>query len=106
MGCRAGDLAFLIHFVGDIHQPLRTTTNADRSGTCQQGNVEPAEKNLHYVWDDAVVTVLEHCLCSVYSWAGRFAQYGRSHVTQILDVPADKDSVEKAMVAVSIRPDT
>jgi hypothetical protein len=26
---------------------------------CQQVNVEPAEKNLHYVWDDAVVVVLE-----------------------------------------------
>ena len=55
----AGDLAFLIHFVGDIHQPLHTTTNADRGGTCQQVNVVPPEKNLHYAWDDAVVTVLE-----------------------------------------------
>jgi hypothetical protein len=44
----AGDLAFLIHFVGDIHQPLHTTTNADRGGTCQQVNVAPAEENLHY----------------------------------------------------------
>jgi hypothetical protein len=55
----AGDLAFLIHFVGDIHQPLHTTTNADQGGTCQQVNVVPTEKNLHYAWDDAVVTVLE-----------------------------------------------
>jgi hypothetical protein len=55
----AGDLAFLIHFVGDIHQPLHTTTNADRGGTCQRVNVAPAEDNLHYVWDDAVVVVLE-----------------------------------------------
>ena len=55
----AGDLAFLIHFVGDIHQPLHTTTNADRGGTCQRVNVTPAEENLHYAWDDAVVTVLE-----------------------------------------------
>jgi S1/P1 Nuclease len=55
----AGDLAFLIHFVGDVHQPLHTTTNADRGGTCQQVNVVPAEQNLHYAWDDAVVMVLE-----------------------------------------------
>jgi hypothetical protein len=55
----AGDLAFLIHLVGDIHQPLHTTTNADRGGTCQQVNVAPAEENLHYVWDDGVVVVLE-----------------------------------------------
>jgi hypothetical protein len=55
----AADLAFLIHLVGDIHQPLHRTTNADRGGTCQQVNVQPPEKNLHYVWDDAVVIVLE-----------------------------------------------
>ena len=42
-----------------IHQPLHATTNADRGGTCQQVNVAPAEENLHYAWDDAVVTVLE-----------------------------------------------
>jgi hypothetical protein len=55
----ADALAFLIHFVGDIHQPLHTTTNADRGGTCQRVNVAPAEENLHYAWDDAVVQVLE-----------------------------------------------
>jgi hypothetical protein len=55
----AGDLAFLIHLVGNIHQPLHTTTNADRGGTCQRVNVTPAEDNLHYAWDDAVVTVLD-----------------------------------------------
>jgi hypothetical protein len=44
----ADDLAFLIHFVCDIHQPLHTTTNADRGGTCQQVNVAPAEENLHF----------------------------------------------------------
>jgi hypothetical protein len=52
-----GDLAFLIHFVGDIHQPLHAATNADRGGTCQQVNFAPAEENLHYAWDDAVVVV-------------------------------------------------
>jgi hypothetical protein len=54
----AGGLAFLIHFVGDIHQPLHSTTNSDRGGTCQQVNVAPGEENLHHVWDDAVVLVL------------------------------------------------
>jgi hypothetical protein len=58
----AGDLAFLIHFVGDIHQPLHAANNADRGGTCQAVNVEPAEENLHYAWDDAVVVNLEQQL--------------------------------------------
>jgi S1/P1 Nuclease len=55
----AGDLAFLIHFVADIHQPLHTATDGDRGGTCQAVEVVPPEKNLHLVWDDAVVVVLE-----------------------------------------------
>ena len=29
------------------------------AGTCQRVNVAPAEENLHYAWDDAVVAVLE-----------------------------------------------
>ena len=55
----AGDLAFLIHFVGDIHQPLHAATNGDRGGTCEKVAVTPQEKNLHFVWDDAVVVELE-----------------------------------------------
>jgi len=55
----AGDLAFLIHFVGDIHQPLHAGSNADRGGTCQPVAVAPPEQNLHYAWDDAVVVELE-----------------------------------------------
>jgi len=55
----AGDLAFLIHLVGDIHQPLHTASNGDRGGTCQQVDVAPAERNLHHAWDDAVVVALE-----------------------------------------------
>ena len=58
----AGDLAFLIHFVGDIHQPLHAANDADRGGICQAVNVEPAEENLHYAWDDAVVVNLEQQL--------------------------------------------
>ncbi len=55
----AGDLAFLIHFVGDIHQPLHAGSNGDRGGTCQPVEVTPPEQNLHYAWDDAVVVELE-----------------------------------------------
>ena len=57
----AGDLAFLIHFVGDIPPALHTATNADRGGICQQVNVAPAEDNLSLRLD-AVVAVLEQQL--------------------------------------------
>jgi S1/P1 Nuclease len=58
------ELAFLIHFVGDIHQPLHAATNGDRGGNC----VELANPllhpdgsqttDLHAVWDvDEVLRV-------------------------------------------------
>ncbi len=31
---QAEALRYLIHFVGDLHQPLHTTTNDDRGGNC------------------------------------------------------------------------
>lgn len=53
---------FLIHFVGDIHQPLHAATDGDRGGTCKKVDVTSPEKNLHFVWDDAVVVELENQL--------------------------------------------
>lgn len=60
----AGDLAFLIHFVGDIHQPLHTATDADLGGNCIQVESHPRARNLHMAWDDAIVYRLEDTLDS------------------------------------------
>ncbi len=66
---RADALRFLIHFVGDLHQPLHTTTNDDRGGNCVPvtffGNApvkpnpatEDYRPNLHGIWD---TDILEH----------------------------------------------
>ena len=58
---KAQALRFLIHFVGDVHQPLHCTTNSDRGGNCvpvaffgDDASVSKAGKatpNLHGVWD-------------------------------------------------------
>jgi len=52
-----GDLAFLIHFVGDIHQPLHAANDADQGGNCVM--VDSREKDLHAVWDTTIVRRLE-----------------------------------------------
>jgi hypothetical protein len=54
-----GDLAFLIHFVGDIHQPLHAATNADLGGNCIVVESRPPARNLHAAWDTTVVDKLE-----------------------------------------------
>jgi hypothetical protein len=60
----AGDLAFLVHLVGDIHQPLHAANDADRGGNCIRVQSHPDARNLHAAWDDAVVYRLEDTLDS------------------------------------------
>jgi len=61
---RAQALRFIIHFVGDLHQPLHATTNSDRGANCvpikyfrrnphaSSGSYTP---NLHAIWDTDMV---------------------------------------------------
>ncbi|MCL2657059.1 MAG: S1/P1 nuclease [Betaproteobacteria bacterium] len=48
-------LKFIVHFIGDIHQPLHTANNRDRGGndvpTRFLGQTENGRQNLHRVWD-------------------------------------------------------
>jgi len=65
---RAEALRFLIHFVGDVHQPLHATSNNDQGGNCvpvayfdalpqlRNPQAETYAPNLHGVWD---VNILE-----------------------------------------------
>jgi hypothetical protein len=64
---RADALRFVIHFVGDLHQPLHATTNDDRGGNCVPvtflGNApmrpnpatEDYRPNLHGIWDTDII---------------------------------------------------
>jgi hypothetical protein len=64
---RADALRFVIHLVGDIHQPLHDTTNDDMGGNCvpvtffdrapQEKNLqrESYSPNLHAVWDEGII---------------------------------------------------
>lgn len=64
---RGDALRFLIHFVGDLHQPLHATTNNDLGGNCvpvaffgsAPQETDPAREsyrpNLHGVWDTDIL---------------------------------------------------
>jgi hypothetical protein len=57
---RAEALRFLIHFVGDIHQPLHAIDNHDRGGNDVKVRLAPRQTpvNLHQVWDTRVLGAL------------------------------------------------
>lgn len=55
------DLKFLVHLVGDIHQPLHGTTNRDRGGNClfvtfqtNEGDTAPRGK-FHHAMDSGIL---------------------------------------------------
>jgi S1/P1 Nuclease len=61
---RAEAVRYIVHFVGDLHQPLHAMTNADEGGNCvpvkylRRAPSEHADRftpNLHGVWDTAIL---------------------------------------------------
>lgn len=49
-------LRYVVHLVGDIHQPLHTISDADMGGNCER--LDPlvgSAKNLHALWDGPLV---------------------------------------------------
>jgi hypothetical protein len=51
------DLKFIVHFVGDIHQPMHISRAEDKGGNTIQLNYEGNGTNLHALWD---TKLLEH----------------------------------------------
>jgi nuclease S1 len=69
---RADALRFVIHFIGDMHQPLHDVTNDDMGGNCvpveffgeqpQETNpkYESFSPNLHAIWDVGIIDHFDH----------------------------------------------
>jgi len=57
-------LKWILHLVGDIHQPLHAATNADRGGNLVQvtlaGVRTRGRENLHRAWDNDLVKLALH----------------------------------------------
>ncbi|MCP1231534.1 S1/P1 nuclease [Acetobacter indonesiensis] len=53
-------LKYLVHFIGDLHQPLHAADNHDKGGNCVRLSLGgPRTTNLHSYWDTAIVSELD-----------------------------------------------
>lgn len=52
---RAEALKFLVHFIGDLHQPLHCADNHDQGGNALKVTFFGASSNLHKVWDTDIL---------------------------------------------------
>jgi nuclease S1 len=69
---RADALRFIVHFVGDMHQPLHDTTNDDMGGNCvpveffgqrpkeTNSQYQSFSPNLHAIWDVGIIDHFDH----------------------------------------------
>jgi hypothetical protein len=48
-------LMFLVHFVGDMHQPLHCSNNQDKGGNDVKVDLFERNSNLHSVWDSGLL---------------------------------------------------
>jgi hypothetical protein len=48
-------LKFIVHLVGDLHQPLHCSDNGDRGGNSIKVRGYSGSENLHAVWDTGVI---------------------------------------------------
>jgi len=55
---RSEALLFLIHFVGDVHQPLHAADRNDKGGNGTMVRLRGKRLSLHQVWDQDVVRAL------------------------------------------------
>jgi hypothetical protein len=59
LAVRRDALKFVVHFVGDVHQPLHAGFAADRGGNDFQINIMREGWNLHSVWDSLIIDSLK-----------------------------------------------
>jgi hypothetical protein len=67
---RRDALKFLVHFVGDVHQPLHASPRGDHGGNDYQLNYRGRGTNLHAVWDGLI---LQHAGLPAADYADRLA---------------------------------
>lgn len=65
---RAEALRFLVHFIGDLHQPLHVGDHGDRGGNTVQVTWQGRPANLHAVWDTYLISSAE---LDEDQWLGR-----------------------------------
>jgi hypothetical protein len=52
---RAQALKFLVHFVGDLHQPMHASPRGDKGGNDYQVSLHGQGSNMHRIWDGTIL---------------------------------------------------
>lgn len=83
-------LAFLIHFIGDVHQPMHVGKNLDQGGNKIAVLYFGDRMNLHSVWDSGIVeheklSYTEFAAFATMHTRARKAQWEKAPLTEWID---------------------
>lgn len=59
LAARRQALKFVVHFVGDVHQPLHAGYGRDKGGNTVQVNLDGDGSNLHRLWDSGLLNTAD-----------------------------------------------
>jgi len=91
---RRDALKFVVHFVGDIHQPLHAGFAFDRGGNDFQISIQREGWNLHSVWDSLIIDSLK---IDAQSYLTRLDQQAlTSESSQIVAISAPSNWAEES----------
>lgn len=83
-------LMFLIHFLGDIHQPLHTE-NASRGGTQLDVRFDNRNEDLHGVWDSDILHKYRHLPSSIGQNKPKEREEARKWADELYQSKEDKN---------------
>lgn len=69
---KAEALPYVVHFVGDLHQPLQDQHNGDKGGNGGHEVLDRRPDNLHWTWDTGLLNHIHRSPSrSLRSWKAR-----------------------------------
>lgn len=95
-------LKFMIHFVGDMHQPMHVSRAADKGGNTIQVRYEDKGTNLHTLWDSKL---LQHGGLNDMQLAEKFDHVSDAQVTAWQKTPVIDWAWESYQVATQLYAD-
>lgn len=124
-------LKFLVHFIGDIHQPLHASDNDDGGGNDTFVKFGGQDRKLHGVWDSGIMNLIgteasirndvkqmiasgdgnDHDGGTAEDWANESHEVGKAAYAQILndlklsgpEVTHDEEVIKEQLVRASVR---
>lgn len=93
---RAFHLKLLVHFVGDLHQPMHVGRKADRGGNDIRIQWLKKNSNLHRLWDSHLI---DSRSMNIVEWTNDIDQISSKKLKRITKVPIEKWISESQILA-------